>query len=57
MTTKTCPGCGTSDLVRFETLRYKYCVDCHCCIPWALAEGQRPLHGSNRSDRKTAGDK
>lgn len=51
MSTRTCPGCGTTDLVRLESLGYKSCVDCHCSIPWSLEKGQAPLNPSNRGGR------
>lgn len=51
MTTK-CPKCGNPEVVRMSSLRIIYCVDCHTESPWPLKDGQKPLIGSARGDRK-----
>lgn len=44
--------CGCTDLIRYSSLNMKQCPDCKTEIPWHLSDGQLPLVGSNRQDRK-----
>ena len=44
--------CGCIDLIRYSSLNMKQCPDCKTEIPWHLSDGQLPLVGSNRQDRK-----
>jgi Uncharacterized paraquat-inducible protein A len=48
----SCPQCGCTDLIRYSSLNMKQCPDCKTEIPWHLSDGQKPLVGSNRQDRK-----
>ena len=48
--------CGCTDLIRYSSLNMKQCPDCKTEIPWHLSDGQKPLVGSNRQDRKTVVD-
>ena len=52
----SCPQCGCTDLIRYSSLNIKQCPDCKTEIPWHLSDGQKPLVGSNRQDRKTVVD-
>lgn len=47
-----CPKCGNTRLVRLSSLQVMLCPDCKTETPWPLREGQKPLIGSNRGDRK-----
>lgn len=48
MSTKSCPECGGTALVRFMSLNYKRCGDCGEEMPWTLDPGQPPLVANNR---------
>jgi ribosomal protein L37AE/L43A len=50
--TLQCPKCGNPDVIRMSSLRIIHCPDCHTESPWPLKDGQKPLIGSNRGDRK-----
>ena len=43
--------CG-GPLVALRSVDLRICNDCKTETPWRLSEGQKPLIGSNRSDRK-----
>lgn len=48
---KKCPACD-SPLVDLRSINKRKCSGCKQEYDWPLNEGQRPLIGSNRSDRK-----
>jgi hypothetical protein len=45
-TTKSCPSCGNTMLLKLATLNRKVCVDHeqYVVIPWFIEEGQEPLY-------------
>lgn len=51
MTGKPCPHCK-SPLVDLRSLNKRICSGCKTSYEWMLDEGQKPLVGSHRSDRK-----
>lgn len=48
---KKCPACS-APMVDLRSLNLRQCVGCRREFDWHLADGQRPLIGSNRVDRK-----
>lgn len=42
-TTRFCPKCGNSKLVKLISQNRKECTDCHTSIPWGLDPGQPSL--------------
>lgn len=42
-TTKICPKCGNTMLLRLMTLNKKICTDCDTTIKWTLEKNQKPL--------------
>lgn len=40
MTTKRCPKCGNTHLVRVSSQNKKYCTDCHTVINWKREKGE-----------------
>jgi len=49
---KPCPRCG-SPLVALRSMNRRQCVWYGRMFEWLLDEGQRPLIGSNRQDRRS----
>jgi ribosomal protein L37AE/L43A len=41
--TKQCPKCGNTMLLRLTSLNLKICTDCNIRIPWYLEEGQESV--------------
>lgn len=40
VTTKVCPKCGNTHLVRLSTLNQKRCTDCGALIKWKKESGE-----------------
>lgn len=51
-TTKICEKCGSSALSEMRGAFIKKCTVCNHEMNWPLDEGQKPLLGSNRGDRR-----
>lgn len=49
---KPCPHCS-SPLVDLRSMNRRQCSGCGRYYAWELSEGQKPLIGSSRQDRKT----
>jgi ribosomal protein L37AE/L43A len=47
-TTKECPECKTTNLLKLPSMNIKICVDCHITIPWYLEDQQQPLIKAQR---------
>ena len=52
VSTKVCP-CGSSNLIKLESLNSKHCAECGADIDWPLEKGQKSLNGCHRSGRQT----
>lgn len=50
-TTKECPQCGNTDLVKIGTHNIKHCTDCNIDIPWYVEEGQPALYGGVNKEK------
>lgn len=50
--TKSCPECGTTKLVRLSSLNKKIYNDCKIELEWLLEEDQQPLCANNRVKNK-----
>lgn len=48
---KPCPRCN-SPLADLRSMNKRQCTGCGRYFAWELSEGQRPLLGSNRADRR-----
>lgn len=48
---KPCPHCN-SPLVDLRSMNRRQCSGCGRYYAWELSEGQKPLIGSSRQDRK-----
>jgi hypothetical protein len=44
VSTKSCPKCGTTNLLQFTTLNLKSCPDCFLDIPWFKEKNQLDLY-------------
>ena len=42
--TKQCPKCGNTNLLRFTTFNYKICTDCNTKIPWYREKEEPALY-------------
>ena len=44
VSTRTCPNCGNTSLLKFNTLNLKSCSDCFIDIPWYKEVNQVSLY-------------
>lgn len=51
VSTKVCP-CGSTNLIKLESISRKLCNNCKNSIIWPLDKGQERLNGSHRAGRK-----
>lgn len=51
VSTRVCP-CGSTNLIKLESLNSKHCADCGIDIEWPLEKGQKSLNGCHRSGRQ-----
>lgn len=54
--TKSCPKCGNTELVRLTTYNEKICTDCQIAIQWELEEGQEALHAPRKLNKRIIND-
>lgn len=54
MSTKVC-RCGSTNLIKLESLNQKRCSECKKIIFWPLTKGQKPLNGSHRAGHTNKG--
>jgi len=49
--TKKCPNCSSSQLIKLRSLNEKRCAECGFVIVWNLDDGQKPELAGHRDKR------